>query len=297
MNTRKKHVLLYFTHVFDKSTMKEFGIIENAFKPYGEAYLITYENTSKNETVTHPPNLYRTNKEKLKTLNYRWMHSNLMPGHTNYPIMHFALSSDYDSFTVIEYDVRLRGKWDQLFKELMKSNADFLATHLTKQSEQPDWPHWSSINIPKNSNIQSEFKLDLIRSFCPIYKISRDAIKVLDKTYKSGVIGHYEALFPTILKYFKLKVCDINSLPHPIYTGKYRWYTQADPDKMGSLKGSSMRFKPPFYLKGLRPLTLYHPIKYSIAGRIKIGFRHLSKTIQSILNSKTALTPTHTQHD
>lgn len=263
----QKHALLYFTHVFNERHLKKFQALQQAFARHGETFTLYFAQTGE---LTAPSefNAHGTDRPTLGTLNYPWMHNQLMPGHANYPLMHFARHHPgHETYTVIEYDVELTGSWEVFFEHCMQDDADFLASHIADQNEQPDWYFWNTVRLPAERQAGTA-PLRRLRFFGPLYRISNRALKAVDHAYGEGATGHFEALIPTVLTNQGLIVRDLNELKHPVFRGHERWYTKPSHDPKGMLAKSSMRFRPNRLFPGWRPDTLYHPVKFGKGERI-----------------------------
>lgn len=274
-----RHALLYFTHNFNTRNYLKFRALQAAFAPYGDTFTLSYAN----DKGVPPPiefNAYCTDKSMLRELGYSWMHDNLMPGHTNFPAMHFAIRNNtYTSYTVIEYDVELHGAWEAFFKHLMMDPSDLIAAHLADSNEQPQWYFWNTVDLSESGSLHDAVKKN-IRFFGPFFRLSAAAVKTIDEEYKKGIVGHYETLLPTILTAKGLTVRDLNEIPHPNYHGKDRWYTRQEIDFKGELNRSSMRFRPNRLFPGWRPNTLYHPVKIGTGERLASIFAWLYSALK-----------------
>lgn len=274
----EKHALLFFTHLFNKRNFAKFQTLQKVFSKYGDTFTLYFAETGELNAPAkfHP---YGSSRKTLDTLNYVWMHDRLMPGHSCYPLMHFARQHpDYKSYTLIEYDVELTGSWDVFFEHIMRDDADFLATHIADESEQPDWYFWNTLSLPPNGAAVNSGNRK-IRFFGPIYKISNRALKTIDAAYTARAIGHFEGLIPTVLSGEGLIVRDFNELSHPKFRGDNRWYTKQAFDPSGKLEKSSMRFRPNRLFPGWRPFTLYHPVKFGKGERLT----HLRDKLRKLL--------------
>lgn len=274
-----RHALLYFTHNFNTRNYLKFRALQAAFAPYGDTFTLSYVD---NEGAPPPTrfNAYCTSKTMLMELRYSWMHDSLMPGHTNFPAMHFAIrNNSYASYTVIEYDVELHGAWESFFKHLMMDSSDLIATHIADVNEQPQWYFWKMLDLSGSHNLQVVAKKK-IRFFGPFFRLSAAAVKAIDDECKKGITGHYEALLPTILAAKGLTVRDLNEITHPNYHGRDRWYTKQRIDPKGELKRSSMRFRPNRLFPGWRANTLYHPVKIGKGERLASIFAWLYSTLK-----------------
>jgi len=132
----------------------------------------------------------------LHNLNYRPLEEKLVPGSNHFPLLKFYLDNRYyDYYWMIEDDVCFSGSWSALFKAYQDDTSDFLSAHISKFAEAPDWYWWFTLNT---NNGQTQNK-DKIRSFNPVYRLSKRALELIDQSLKNGWSGHHEVLIPTLL--------------------------------------------------------------------------------------------------
>jgi hypothetical protein len=114
----------------------------------------------------------------LTSLNYFPLGFTLVPGSNHFPLLKFYLShSNYDYYWCIEEDVDFSGDWSALFEEFSSVDADFISSHISHHQNEPEWPWWSALAHPYFVIPQEK----RIRSFNPIYRISREALELLHK--------------------------------------------------------------------------------------------------------------------
>jgi hypothetical protein len=160
---------------------------------------------------------------------------------------------------VIEYDVLFTGHWGEFLSAFRDNDADFLASHLRDHHEEPDWFFWNSIQAPdRNDSVRR-----LVRAFCPVQRVSRRALQLLEVKIQQGWVGHFECLVPTLLRDSGYTLADIGGdgtyVPDALRNRFYTSLTWRD----GTLRHfGSMRFRPPFHsFWHARENTLYHPVK------------------------------------
>jgi Protein of unknown function (DUF3405) len=199
---------------------------------------------------------FKFSQRTLQSLQYKPIVATVIPGGAHMPLFLFAReSSPYEFYWLVEYDVRFTGDWRQLVTAYGES-SDLVTCHLRFRNQQPDWGWWKTVSHPTRSRPNTE-----VRSFNPIYRLSRDAVECLDAEYRAGWSGHNEATIPTLLHANGLKLEEIGGRgPFVADSNRDRFYTPTVERKDGWLTGS-MRFRPGWISADLKPGLLYHPVK------------------------------------
>ena len=282
----QRQALLFLCHRSEPGFISRFKALEKAFRVHGDAFFV-YDIS---ETSTPDPiralRHFTFSKSSLNALGYPRLHDELMPGHVHFPMLEFALQHpDYTHYWVIEYDVRLTAPWRLFFRLLQQSKADFIGTHLRRYEEQRAWFWWSSFSHPdRPADLNA-----CIRFFGPIYRVSRDAVLLLDSKLKSGFKGHQEVVMPTLIASAGLSLQDLSCGGHFACPTRWSWYTYQKADRAGYQAKSSMRFRPPMEHAGMRPFTLYHPIKSA-----DFGYQSLRHRMLRMLSSLNKQVPPRT---
>ncbi|HKJ40818.1 MAG TPA: hypothetical protein VKA27_01945, partial [Sunxiuqinia sp.] len=118
---------------------------------------------------------------------------------------------DYDYYWCVEDDVRFSGDWRVLFKAFESIDSDFISSYIRTSNQEPHWPWWHALANPYQV---IDFK-DRVKSFNPIYRISKAALSFIHDALLSGWCGHHEILFPTLLFEAGFDVADFGG------TGKF----------------------------------------------------------------------------
>ncbi len=158
----------------------------------------------------------------------------LTPGSAHYPLMWLARQTQAEYFWIVECDVDYTASWRGFFSAFEPCNAHLLATHLTAFESNPEWHWWPSLRSPSGGT----FKVPTLRkAFFPVYRISRQALALVDTLQQLGWQGHFEVLLPTLLAMNGLEVRDMRDVT-PCYcgTGIEPW----DPETVRS----SIRWRP-----------------------------------------------------
>src|SRR5699024_9313052 len=98
-----------------------------------------------------------------------------------------------------------------------------------------------------------------IRSFNPIYRISREAVKFLERAFMSGWKGHYETTFPTLLYHNGFQLLDFGG-DGDFANQRNNFYISRN-TRRGELYTGTMRYRPAMEAAGFRKNMLYHPVK------------------------------------
>ncbi|WP_209332810.1 DUF3405 domain-containing protein [Lunatimonas salinarum] len=121
--------------------------------------------------------------EVLSSLNYFPLGFSLIPGSNHFPLLKFYLSHpNYDYYWCIEEDVDFSGDWRAFFEAFSSVGADFISSHIRRYQDEPEWPWWSALAHPYFVIPQKQ----RIRSFNPIYRISRAGLELLHKALSSN---------------------------------------------------------------------------------------------------------------
>jgi hypothetical protein len=183
--------------------------------------------------------------------------ASFVPGNHTFPILHFQRRNPgYEFIWRVEYDVRFSGDWAHFFGSLSQSHSDLLTTTLCRRRLYPHWIWWDSLHAP----LWSRRKLDPIRGYLPVCRLSRKACEALDRDLRRGWRGHDEVAVPTLLASRALILEDIGSDGEFVRPGqRNRFYTNT-PGAPGLAPGSFVC--PPWSCDPLEtPNRLYHAVK------------------------------------
>ena len=192
--------------------------------------------------------------------NYRLLKSGLksvVPGNCIFPVLLFAKGIPaFNYLWRVEYDARYTGDWSRLFRHFSRNRSDLLATTIFRYNFRPGWNWWKSLKSPRAPLKKSS----LIRGFLPIFRLSRNACTLLDRSYREGWTGHYEVAIPTILSHHGCSIEDIGGDGEFVNSkNKNRFYTNT-PSAPGLAPGTFVC--PPYSCGSLDiPNMLYHPVK------------------------------------
>jgi Protein of unknown function (DUF3405) len=254
-----QQVLLFLTHQLDETTIAEYHKISQAVTPDDPTYLLFHSQPDNGPTQPFSGGLNPFTDEDLDALGYPMFRTTIVPGSGHFPLINFARQHpDYDYYWIIEYDVRFSGNWRIFFDHFKNCQADFLTSHIRNFVAEPKWHWWQLEHPEKEIPLQDRF-----RSFNPIYRMSRQALKHIDLLHQEQWSGHYEVLLPTLLYHGGFNLRDFGGKGPFVKKGdKNRFYLDDNTmDQKGRLKKGTMRFRPCFPKTGWHWKKLYHPVK------------------------------------
>lgn len=181
-------------------------------------------------------------------------------GDTELPVLFFStMYPKYDYLWVVEYDVRYTEDWSNVFIH-QSFDADLLTAHIRFYESNPEWNWWHTL---KNIRDQESTPGVLLRSFNPVYRISKKAIGVYVEHLAKGWRGHFEVALPTLLFNSGLQLEDMGGDGPFVRPGnRNRFYTGQVEYPCGSVTGT-LRFRPEWSAEEVRSSTgqLFHPVK------------------------------------
>jgi hypothetical protein len=205
---------------------------------------------------SYPHHIYTI--EKLIDAGYPFLGSTLTPGNAHFPIIDFRrLHDEYSHYWVIEYDVRFTGQWVNFFEAWQDSDVDFLSAGLARYTNAKGWVWWDTLHHA------SEYipKAQRIRSFNPIYRISKEAVDCIDRAHQNGWTGHFEVVLPTLLHHHGFRIEDFGGDGDFVPDDRTnKFYTSNGLNKIGPDQGTH-RYQPRFWRTGNQENKIYHPVK------------------------------------
>lgn len=183
----------------------------------------------------------------------------------------FSENGCYDYYWCVEYDVRFTGRWRDFFDAFKASQADLLSTTIVRYEDDPDWAWWHPHVTPDGPLENGE----LLRSFNPVYRLSKRASAFLIEKYQEGWCAHYELLFPTLFHRFGLAIEDIGGRGEFVPPGRENRFYENSPRDLHLFPGT-FRYRPVMARPGRRRNTLWHPVKpHKAAGLARVPFRRM----------------------
>ena len=253
-----KTIVLYTSHIVNEKTIKHFLDIKKGLPL--DSKLIWCLNKPKSQTVNMPSNIdvFEFEKEDFNELPYT-VFSNEIWFNANLIMMLFYLHNpQYDYYWFIEYDVVFTGKWNLLFQSFKESRSDLISSHLERYSNSnADWQWWNVIEFSDKEIILE----DRIKSFNPIYRLSKRSLSFLHTYLSKGNAGYYEVLMPTALYNHNYILEDFGGTGYFVKPGnRNKFYVQGIYTNFGT-----MRYFPNYSLEEINALgthnKLFHPLK------------------------------------
>jgi hypothetical protein len=272
MKDRSNQAFLFLSHSASTQVVREYGNIRRATTGMGNSFFLYHGRCNEAPPGLSRHELYLFSNESLSKLNYPMIGPSLTPGHVGFPLLQFFRDNpDFDYYWLIEYDVRFSGDWRFFFDSFRATKQDFLTCHIRAHADEPDWPWWS-LHHPRKSIPLSE----RLRSFNPIYRVSKASLSFLHQSLSDGWCGHNEVLWPTLLHHNGFTIMDIGGKGRFTPPGvKDNFYTESESTTHGILECGTMRYRPSFWRVGQEKNKLYHPIK------------HLSRVMREKINSQS----------
>lgn len=248
------------TRQIEKRVINLYKEVGEGFKLSGDAFILLHDEEKDPSKPSYPNiNIHRFNNSVLTDLGIKPIQDQLLPGSNHFPLIKFYLENPgYTYYWIVEDDVRFSGNWNFLFNTFdAKCDYELITSHIKYYSEEPNWFWWDSISHPA-------YKVPLnkrIRSFNPIYRISKDALDYIYDLLIKEWKGHHEVFLPTMLNLAGAKLLDFGGSGSFVPV-EYRdmFYTSRCDDN-GSLSAGTMRFRPIMKRKGRLKNKIYHPVK------------------------------------
>lgn len=274
----QKSTYLYLTNYLNQSVKSEYTKIKNAVDETDDVLLL-YNYKNEIPEQLHGYNYHAFNFQELKDLDLPLYTSHsIVPGNTHLPLIDFYKKNPaYKYYWVIENDVRFAGNWKTFFDRVNPYTEDYLTTHVRWYHEEPQWPRWELKHPEKE--IKSTQRL---RAFNPIYRLSNNALAYLIEEFEKGCWGHYEMTFPTLIYHSSFKMMDMGG--DSVFTPdalRYKIYTSHTRDKK-NLNDGTFRFRPPYFIYGLKRNHLYHPVK-----PLKSFVKHYRERVKDMFSGET----------
>lgn len=251
-------VVLFMCHSLHEESLKEFDNIQKAVEGFADASLLFHQTDGAGYMVSTNKCIHTFTNEDLYSLEYRRIGPAVVPGNAHFPLLHFfRRNPDYEYYWVIEYDVRFAGDWRMFFESCLDDNSDFMTCHIRRQKDEPKWYWWWLDHPEKHISL-----CDRIRSFNPIYRISKGALKHLNGCLNDGWCAHFEVLIPTLLFHGGFRLADFGGTGEFVPPGREnKFYIDSLEEETGNLYTGTVRWRPLFTRVGTEEDKLYHPVK------------------------------------
>ncbi|UGU15235.1 DUF3405 domain-containing protein [Sinomicrobium kalidii] len=263
MNVLKnKQVFLFLCNKPSVSAIDTFKDIHTTAKLSGNDAILLYHKQGRSaipENLSSLP-IFCFTDNILSDLGYISLGSELVPGNNHFPVLKFFRNfPDYDYYWYIEDDVRYTGNWKLFFDSFSNVHNDFISTHVQRSHVEPQWPWWDTLKY-HNKSIPMEKR---IRSFNPIYRISKEALHFIDQALLDGWCGHHEVLLPTLLANAGSEIMDFGGEGEFVLSGNESKFYIGDYTNNTAVHNpnTTFRWRPVFTTVGSITNILYHPVK------------------------------------
>lgn len=193
-----KHAVLYLTNKSNEWTLSAFHALEQSLQGVADVYYAYHQQGDVLPvSLQNIENRFVFTSDILSELGYTPIEKGkLVPGSNHFPLLKFFKENQgYDYYWLVEDDVRFSGEWKEFFGSFASRTSDFLSSVIETKAENPNWYWWTSLKT--GNEVIAEEKL--LKSFNPIYRLSRQALACIDAHLRIGWMGHHEVLLPTLL--------------------------------------------------------------------------------------------------
>lgn len=193
-----KQAVLYLTTKSNEWTLSAFHALEQSLQGKADVYFAYHQQGDVLPvSLQNIENQFVFTSDILSELGYTPIEEGkLVPGSNHFPLLKFFKENQgYDYYWLVEDDVRFSGEWKEFFGSFASCTSDFLSSVIETKAENPNWYWWTSLKT--GNEVIAEEKL--LKSFNPIYRLSRQALACIDAYLIIGWMGHHEVLLPTLL--------------------------------------------------------------------------------------------------
>jgi hypothetical protein len=265
-------ILLYQTHFFDRASERSFRRLQEQCPPHFQCAVLLHAppGSAKPPRLARVPHHFVTT-DQLRALPYprklaeddwtgrRWElwgggHCDLIP-------LHFMRSHPgHDRYWVMEYDVAFTGSWRRFFDAFEDSPADLLTACIRRRAADPWWVNWPSL---QGVFAPEELESHATAALLPLFRTSGRLARAIDAAYAAGFGGHVEGSWSTLASLRGMVLEDFGGEGEFVAPGNHRRFYTASPSTAVQfyLAPGTFFAKPAMYRPGLRPNTLWHPVK------------------------------------
>lgn len=259
-----KNCILYLSHIINDDIANHFLKLKNDVEKTYDIYFIFDSNSNYYfETKKYADKIdfiYINSKQQLNELGYERFEKDTCVGIEYWYLQYFAIklnNKEYDYYWLMEYDVVFNGNYNNFFKDIDDNiYHDFVTQQIESYYDSVDWYWWKFSIEPKYYNNN---KYNLLHSFNPIFRLSKNAVLFIDHFLKTNKIsGFYEYLLITLLFNNNFSIFSINNdknlqFTNDMYNKKY-------------CNNNTFKYRP--FIKNYDIINngcdiLYHPFKYT----------------------------------
>ncbi len=272
-----KTAILFLAHQDDPDVLDEFRNLRASCAGAYDVFLVFHQADGRDPSfpIDIQKNLFCVTGEKIEKLELLYLSADseamvayeggkIYGGNAGLlQLCFFSNNNSYEYYWCVEYDVRFTGEWRDFFDAFGESEADLVTTSVVRYDDDPDWIWWP-LRITPDGPLDDH---ELIRSFNPVYRLSKRASELLIRKYHEGWCAHYELMIPTLIHRCGFVVEDIGGRGEFVPPGcANRFYvnTPSDPHMFPG----TFRYRPIMSAPGARRNTLWHPVKPAQAARL-----------------------------
>ena len=202
-----KNCIVYLSHVINDNVINRFLKIKYDVKNNYDIYFIFDSNSKYYEETKKYGNdinfVYINSQTDLNKLKYKRFYNENTIGIAYWFLQYFVTElniNNYDNYWLIEYDVVFSGNYNNFFNDIDDNiKTDFVSQYIENYNIKQNW-HWWINDFTLYFSIFDYDENKLLKSFNPIFRISKRSILFLDEFLKkTNITGHYEYLLPTLL--------------------------------------------------------------------------------------------------
>ncbi|SFA48502.1 Core-2/I-Branching enzyme [Pedobacter suwonensis] len=254
-------VVLFLTNKSDTEIIEQFNKLKRETGDHASVKMLYHR--SLNETIPDAlsdDEIFVFTDDILNELGYEPFIGSKLDGSNHFPLIKFFRQyPNYDFYWYVEDDIRCLQGWNTFFSYFLinRVSSDFIASHVRDFEDEPEWYWWKSLRIEDRQP-----NIDFIRSFNPIFRISRSALNFIDKCHARGYSGHFEVLLPSLLKSGGFKFAEFGGEGKYVLPGCQNFfYRAAYAESSGSMRTGSLRYRPVIEENEMWEPLLYHPVK------------------------------------
>ncbi|WP_406826393.1 beta-1,6-N-acetylglucosaminyltransferase [Pedobacter sp. KACC 23697] len=257
---QQKCAVLFLTNKSDRTTLSVYQKLKREAPDRHEVFLMYHQTRkviSKSISIQNP---IPFTDNILRSTGFNAINNKLTPGSNHFPLFdYYQQNQGYDYYWYIEDDVRFNGDWSVFFDSFKQDSTDFLTCHVRRYQDEPNWFWWETLKHNSGIRIPLNFRL---RSFNPIFRISKRALAFLNNAFKTGWSGHHEVTMVSLLFSAGFSIADLGDRGEFVSSMVTKThYKSALPDLHGNVSTGSMRFRPTIEAIEMTDEILYHPVK------------------------------------
>jgi hypothetical protein len=255
--------VLFFTHEFDQAIEIRYRKLKLDLGERAKLFILAPLGSPIPQDYSD--GTYFFDYGRLRSEAKRVIGDQLLPGNVHLVALDFYRHHPgFDYYWFIEYDVVFTGSWATLMDAVANDRADLLAGHVRNLAEEPGWPWWKTLDLPGCTLPRSSW----VRAFFPVYRISREGLRVVEEYVRLGWSGHFEGLVPCAICSASLTIADLGGAGKwTPRDRRHRFYSSYSSDAGASLNAGTLRHRPPHYLPRFRRNTIFHPVKAGHSSR------------------------------